>query len=356
TAVTATFGTTDSGNTFDDAAGLISVLNATTNFGAHGATALTDGAGGVTLYSNDLSTNFATSFTSTGLTATNLVTTAHSLGDALTLSDGTHSSSFYYVAQNAQAADGTFNTAANLVSALNNPATSTRTFIDGAAVGAGSAYLALSNFNGPITVGGAIGAALGFPTGAVDYNVNLPLRVSGPPATATALVAGTTANTVFWYTGESGTTPPRDTATAQVGPSITIAYGMRANEQALTTLISNVALLAATTYSPTDPNAATNYQALSQHVTANLSGQPGTQQISDIESDLANAQTTVKNASDLNTLTQTTLTNMLQTIDGVNQTQVGEQILTLQNNLSASMSVTARLAQISLVNYLAPVA
>ena len=46
---------------------------------------------------------------------------------------------------------------------------------------------------------------------------------------------------------------------------------------------------------------------------------------------------------------------MLQNIDGVNQNQIGEQILTLQNSLSASMSVTARLAQLSLVNYLAPV-
>ena len=31
-----------------------------------------------------------------------------------------------------------------------------------------------------------------------------PQRVSGPPATATALVAGTPANTVSWYTGEDG--------------------------------------------------------------------------------------------------------------------------------------------------------
>ena len=42
---------------------------------------------------------------------------------------------------------------------------------------------------------------------------------------------------------------------------------------------------------------------------------------------------------------------MLQNIEGVNQNQIGEQILTLQNTLSASMSVTARLAQVSLVNY-----
>ena len=77
--------------------------------------------------------------------------------------------------------------------------------------------------------------------------------------------------------------------------------------------------------------------------------------ISDIEADLANAQTTVSNAGTLNTQTQTTLQNMLQNIDGVNQNQIGEEILTLQNSLSASMSVTARLAQLSLVNYLAPV-
>ena len=90
-------------------------------------------------------------------------------------------------------------------------------------------------------------------------------------------------------------------------------------------------------------------------VAANLDGQPGTQSISDIEADLANAQTTVSNAGTLNTQTQTTLQDMLQNIDGVNQNQIGEDILTLQNSLSASMSVTARLAQLSLVNYLAPV-
>ena len=184
------------------------------------------------------------------------------------------------------------------------------------------------------------------------FNSNPPLRVSGTPATSTSLVAGTAANTVFWYTGESGATPARQTAMAQVGPSTTIAYGMRANEQAITSLVANVAVLAATTYSASDPNAQTSYQALSQQVAANLDGQPGTQQISDIEADLVNAQTTMSNATNLNTQTQTTLTDMMQSIDGVNQNQIGEQILTLQNSLSASLSVTARLAQLSLVNYL----
>ena len=184
------------------------------------------------------------------------------------------------------------------------------------------------------------------------FSSDPPLRVSGTPATSMSLVAGTSANTVFWYTGGSGSTPARQTATAQVGPSTTIAYGMQANEQAISSLVANVAVLAATTYSPSNPNAQVSYQALSQKVAANLSSPSGTQSISDIEADLANAQATITNATSVNTQTQTTLQGMLQNIEGVNQTQIGEQILTLQNSLSASLSVTARLAQMSLVNYL----
>jgi flagellar hook-associated protein 3 FlgL len=188
------------------------------------------------------------------------------------------------------------------------------------------------------------------------FNSNPPQRVNGPPFdTATSLVNGTTANTVFWYTGENGATPARQTATAQVGPSTTVDYGMRANEPALTSLVANVALLAATSYSASDPNAQASYQALCQNVVAGLNGSSGTQSINDIQADLANVQTVVNNATTLNTQTQTTLQNMLQGIDGVNENQIGEQILTLQNDLSASMSVTARIAQLSLVNYLSPV-
>jgi flagellar hook-associated protein 3 FlgL len=195
----------------------------------------------------------------------------------------------------------------------------------------------------------AIAAANGY------FGSDPPQIVAGPPyATATSLTSGTAANTVLWYTGENGSTSALQTATAQVGPSLTIAYGMRATEPAITSLLANVGALAATTFSASDPNAQTAYQALSQSVVTNLSSQSGTQSIDDIEANIANAQTTISNANTLNTQTQTTLQDMLQNMEGANQTQIGEDILTLQNNLSASMSVTARLAQLSLVNYLAP--
>ena len=313
-------------------------------------------AGGLVLTSDNLTENLSTGGVNhiaspgTDFAATNANITP---GSELTIGDGTHSATFYYVAGNASAANGTFSDLASLIAAVNSPASSVQATISASNNGGG---IELTSPNSSITVGGTIGTLLGFAPGPVDDNVSPPLRVAGPPFdTATALVAGTAANTVFWYTGENGATPALQTATAQVGPSMTIAYGMRATEPAITSLVANVAALAATTYSASNPNAQASYQDLSQSVLANLNGQSGTQSISDIETDIANAQTTVKNATTLNTQTQSTLQDMVQGFEGVNQDQIGEQILTLQNTLSASMSVTARLAQLSLVNYLSAV-
>jgi flagellar hook-associated protein 3 FlgL len=169
---------------------------------------------------------------------------------------------------------------------------------------------------------------------------------------ATSLTNGTAANTVIWYTGESGATPARQTQTALVGPSTTVDYGMRANEQGITNIVKNIAVLAATTYSANTTDTQSSYLTMSHQIEANLNPPSGVQSLEDIESDIANAQTTVTNTTKLNTQTQTTLNDILNNVDGVNQNQVGEQLLTLQNNLSASMSISARLAQISLVNYL----
>ena len=88
------------------------------------------------------------------------------------------------------------------------------------------------------------------------FSADPPQRVDGPPFdTATSLVNGTPANTVFWYTGENGSTPRCRPQPPRSAPSMTIAYGMRANEPAISSLVANVAALAATTYSASDANA-----------------------------------------------------------------------------------------------------
>ncbi len=186
-----------------------------------------------------------------------------------------------------------------------------------------------------------------------DFFGDPPLRVAGPPFdTATAQVAGTTADTVFWYTGENGSTSPRATATARVDPTTTVSYGTRANEDGIRWIVQNIAALAATTYSASDSNAAAKYGALSQSVYANLSVPNGVQSISDIETSLASAQTTLQSAQDRHKQTTNSLQDMLQSIEGVDQTSVGAQILSLQTSLQASLTTTAKLAQLSLVNFI----
>ena len=203
-----------------------------------------------------------------------------------------------------------------------------------------------------LTAASAVTAANDF------FNVDAahpPQRVAGPPFdTATSLVAGTSANTVTWYTGEAGSDPARGTATARVDPSITVSYGMRANEQGIRFMVQNVAALAAMTFSQTDPNAVARATALGQRVGTALDVPPGTQKIEDIESELAGAQTTLAAATDRHKQTKSTLSDMLGQITGVSNEEVASEILALQTRLQASMQTTALLAQTSLVNYLPP--
>ena len=180
-----------------------------------------------------------------------------------------------------------------------------------------------------------------------------PQRVNGPPfATATSLIAGTAANTVSWYTGEAGTAPARSTATAQIDPSLSISYGMRANEQALRSSVENVAVFAAVSFSQNDPNAAARYAALTQRVAGNLNPASGTQSVASIEADIASAQTAIKTTTTNQTQAQAALQDMLQNIVGTNTSDVGSQILDLQTRLAASLQVTALLAHTNLVSLL----
>lgn len=182
---------------------------------------------------------------------------------------------------------------------------------------------------------------------------NPPQRVAGPPfTTATALVAGTSANSMIWYTGEAGGDPARSTATARVDRSISVSYGMRANEQALRSAVQNIALFAAMSYSPTDPQAAASYSALTQRVGTALHEQQGEQKINDIASDIAGAQTTLEGAKARHSQTRMTLADLLDSIQSVRPELVGAQILALQTNLQASLQTTALLYRTSLVNYL----
>ena len=129
-------------------------------------------------------------------------------------------------------------------------------------------------------------------------------------------------------------------------------YGIQANEQAIESQLQAVAVYAAFTTSPSNPNASAQVSALSQSVTQALSPQSGQQTIQDIQSDLANAQTTMSLATSQQTQSQSTLQDMISQIETVSPDQVASQILALQTSLQASYQTTSMLSQLSLVKYL----
>lgn len=180
-----------------------------------------------------------------------------------------------------------------------------------------------------------------------------PQRVDGPPFdTATGLVSGTSSNTVIWYTGDADPGSARATASAQIDTSMTVNYGMRASEQGLRSIVQSAATLAAVTISSTDPNGVALSQALNSRVSGQLSGPPGTQTLQDIQTDLAGAQISINAAKTRHQQQTATLQEYQSQIEGVSNEEVGAEILTLQTRLQASMQVTARMYQTSLVNYL----
>jgi hypothetical protein len=184
-------------------------------------------------------------------------------------------------------------------------------------------------------------------------DANPPLRVNGPPfETATTLVAGTAANTMAWYAGEAGAGAARATAAARIDTSISVRYGMRANEGALRGAVKNVAVFAALTFSPADQHASARYFEATRRVQANFAAAPGSQQLADIEADIALAQAEIAGAQDRHRQTEATVADLLGSIENASMEQLGAQILALQTALQASLQTTALLARTSLINYL----
>jgi flagellin-like hook-associated protein FlgL len=202
--VTATFAAAgdNTTNTFNTEAQLVTVL--TTGTGASGnlgatVTGTSSVGGSVVITSADVTNDFVVGGTQGSPTvAAGFTATAHTLGDALTISDGTHSNSFYRVASGASAANGTYSTAANLVTAIADSGNTIHSTITGTVANTTGIKLAAAN-NVGITVGGATGAALGFGTTEVKNNTNTTLgALSG---SLTVQVGADAANTLTFGTG-----------------------------------------------------------------------------------------------------------------------------------------------------------
>jgi hypothetical protein len=192
-------------------------------------------------------------------------------------------------------------------------------------------------------------AALGF-TGTVSATE--PLRVGGSPlGSATALVNGS-ANTVAWYTGNSGPGTARASSTVRIDQSQTVQFGAQANEQAIRSEIQSIAVFGAVTTTPGGTNSAAQISALSSRTVTNLTPQAGQQTIQDIQTEFATAQSTMKDATARQTQAKTMLQDVIDQTETISTDQVASQILALQNSLQASYQTTSMLSQLSLTKFL----
>src|SRR6266700_2171503 len=200
---------------------------------------------------------------------------------------------------------------------------------------------------------GAVAAlgALGFSSSPITAT-QPPLRVGSSPASSAMTLVNGSANTVKWYTGNDGPGSPRSTAVARVDDSVTVQYGAQADEDAIRSQLQAIAVFGTFSTSPTGQYSGAQVAALSLRTPQALTPQPGQQKIEDIQTDIAMAQNTMKDASTRQTQAKAQLQSIVDQAESASPDQVASEILSLQNALQASYQTTANLAQLSLVKYL----
>ena len=187
---------------------------------------------------------------------------------------------------------------------------------------------------------------------AIDAD-NPPQRVDGPPFdTATAMVDGTSSDTVFWYIGDDATDNARSTSVARVDDAITIEYGARANEEGIRHTVQNIAVFAAMTFSSSDPDARDRYAALLSRVGDALGPPSGVQKLEAIQTEVAGAKLAADAAGERLADRKPVLQGMVEEIESVPLEEVGAMLLQLNTRFQATLQTTAMLSQFNLLNYL----
>ncbi|MFD1331954.1 hypothetical protein ACFQ4O_08065 [Methylopila musalis] len=209
------------------------------------------------------------------------------------------------------------------------------------AVAAGEGFFGAANGAEPARVAGFDG------TYASDAE-----RVAALQNASAVTTTGTADKTVSWYQGEDAGDDPRKTATASVDDGVTVAYGARANEAGPTTILRNLAVFSAVSFSPADDDAKARYAALASRTANAMGATETTAAIKTMAVDLATANSSIKAADDRHDATKALAESAISGVENVSKEEVTLKILALQTSLQASYQVTATLKQLSLVNFL----
>ena len=198
-------------------------------------------------------------------------------------------------------------------------------------------------------------AASGIRAGADFFDNNPPLRVVPDAvdgiAGATAATADAT-GTVIWYQGEDGPLDSRLTRTSRIDDGVQIAYGARANEDALRTTLRELAVFSIQEFDVNDASSADRYTEMTLRTRAGLDDPSSGNLPRSIALEIGTASTLMQSTEERHRASRAVMMDVLQTTDGITQEEVAARILSTQTRLEATYSVTALLRDLSLVNFL----
>ena len=185
-----------------------------------------------------------------------------------------------------------------------------------------------------------------------DYgNGTAPQRVDGPPFdTATGLIDGTPANTVYWYKGD-GAGIARDSLTARIGEGQSISYGARADEAPIRDTLKTQAIYAALQFSDADPNAPDAYAALTKRLGQELTFE-GKASVADVVTELGLTQHRLEQTQTRHETNLSLSLGLVEDREGVDPYEISAKIGKLQVQIQASYQVTARANELSLLNFI----
>jgi flagellar hook-associated protein 3 FlgL len=191
-------------------------------------------------------------------------------------------------------------------------------------------------------------AANAFFAGSIN---NPPLRVSGPPATATALVAGTAANSVIWYQGDDQSLSARATASAKIDTTISVGVGVQANEEGIRRVLANLAVFVSESFANT-PDDKGRYEAVSERLRSDLGQSSGIQRVQSILVEIAAAGSTLKQAEERHRTKLNFVETVIADVENSNQEETAAKLLSLQTKLQAAYQATAIISRLNLTDYL----
>ncbi len=183
----------------------------------------------------------------------------------------------------------------------------------------------------------------------------VPQRVDniGSPETAIGLVDATQDNTVFFYTGRNDAGNAREDIRARVDDTITVNYGLRANEDGLRDSFASLAAFTIAEFTNgSDFENQARHNALAERTNRNLAVNVDEPSIQSIVQEVAGIQVVSDNANQRHDVTINSFNSIREEIERADPTETAVQLLSLQTQIEASLTASSRISELSLLNFI----